>query len=651
VPVSAEALTFHGGSDWRDDYRVSTMHGPGDVPVDDEGEALRLDDGSGAGWFIVTERRSGLMSRVGRDAGGRSWAGVDHARDAFDYGPLQSTPPDYNRAANPAYPVPARARVIDPGATVDLGRAYTGVYHDGPQSAAAAFVSDFSAHAMPQFARSVGLNSFHPWTHGPGTSDANLRHQVDAARALGVESFMLDDQWQGGPGGVSGDWHFNPARFPTTAGHRVPDFVDYVHAAGLRLGLWMSPVEFHPSSQTYSRHPEWACAPVGDVTAQIPDDAGLGVWDVTNPGFQAYMVGVVDRLVAAYGVTEFKFDFMAWVDCPPHDYLDYEAAFISMVRAMERRHPAVTFELDETNDQRAWPFESAALGPSWFDNGHLHGSSSQAKLLHDIWTASPWLAPSTIGFGTYDNTLTTPYSVDYLLPISLLGHITFWSDLLKLSAPAAKQTAWWLSWYKAHREDLGGVVYENTARDPIDGQVWAAFQPWRTNHGYLFAFRQAQGPATQAIVLQALDPARRYTITDVRSGATVGRASGRELRTRGLSITLPTPYSARVLAIDPWNPNETLGLRATRRCTSHRRFRIRLRAPRGQRLRSASVFVNGRRVRVLHGRRLRAPVDLRGLPRGRFTVRVTARTLSGRSVSETRRYRTCTRRAARRHGR
>jgi len=82
------------------------------------------------------------------------------------------------------------------------------------------------------------------------------------------------------------------------------------------------------------------------------------------------------------------------------------------------------------------------------------------------------------------------------------------------------------------------------------------------------------------------------------------------------------------------------------RCASRRHFRIRLRAPRGDRLRSARVYVNGRRVRVLRGRRLRAVIDLRGLPAGRVRVRVVARTRHGRRVSETRRYRTCAKRGA-----
>jgi hypothetical protein len=80
---------------------------------------------------------------------------------------------------------------------------------------------------------------------------------------------------------------------------------------------------------------------------------------------------------------------------------------------------------------------------------------------------------------------------------------------------------------------------------------------------------------------------------------------------------------------------------AVQRCTSRRSFFIRLRAPRGQRLRSASVYMNGRRVSTVAGRRLRGRVDLRGLPRGTFRVTVVARTTKGRTIRRTRRYRTC----------
>jgi hypothetical protein len=81
---------------------------------------------------------------------------------------------------------------------------------------------------------------------------------------------------------------------------------------------------------------------------------------------------------------------------------------------------------------------------------------------------------------------------------------------------------------------------------------------------------------------------------------------------------------------------------STRRCASRRSFSIRLRVPRGSSVVRARVLVNGKRARVLRGARLRSRVDLRGLPKGRFTVRVELTLADGRRVSGTRAYRTCT---------
>jgi putative CocE/NonD family hydrolase len=81
----------------------------------------------------------------------------------------------------------------------------------------------------------------------------------------------------------------------------------------------------------------------------------------------------------------------------------------------------------------------------------------------------------------------------------------------------------------------------------------------------------------------------------------------------------------------------SLGLPSTRRCASRRHFRIRL----SRRLSSARVYVGHRRALVLGGRRLRAPVDLRGLPKGTVRVTVVGRTRSGRTVVARRRYHTC----------
>jgi hypothetical protein len=81
--------------------------------------------------------------------------------------------------------------------------------------------------------------------------------------------------------------------------------------------------------------------------------------------------------------------------------------------------------------------------------------------------------------------------------------------------------------------------------------------------------------------------------------------------------------------------------KASRKCRSRRNFRIRLREPKADPLVRATVTVNGRRVRVVQGTRLTAPVDLRNLPKGRYTVKIVATTASSRVIQGTRKYRTC----------
>ena len=98
----------------------------------------------------------------------------------------------------------------------------------------------------------------------------------------------------------------------------------------------------------------------------------------------------------------------------------------------------------------------------------------------------------------------------------------------------------------------------------------------------------------------------------------------------------PTPTPPAVLPAVRVNP-----LPASRRCVSRRRFKIRLRVPRGTRIARAKVFLNGKRLAVRRSDRLRAVVNLRGLPKGRFKVRISLVLDDGRRVKGTRTYRTC----------
>jgi hypothetical protein len=108
-------------------------------------------------------------------------------------------------------------------------------------------------------------------------------------------------------------------------------------------------------------------------------------------------------------------------------------------------------------------------------------------------------------------------------------------------------------------------------------------------------------------------------------------------------IPKPAPAPAPKPPVVSVTPAPTGGVKgvAQYQCGSRRNFVIRLR-PRGERIAMARVIVNGKRVKAHQGGRWTARVDLRTLPRKRFTVDVTVWTRGGTRFHEVRRYWTCT---------
>jgi len=83
---------------------------------------------------------------------------------------------------------------------------------------------------------------------------------------------------------------------------------------------------------------------------------------------------------------------------------------------------------------------------------------------------------------------------------------------------------------------------------------------------------------------------------------------------------------------------------ATPGCTKRSGFKLRVRGRRGYRLRSAVIFVGGRRAKVVRGKALRRSVRLTGLRQGRVRVDVTVNLRKGkrvRRISRSRTYRFC----------
>ncbi len=143
---------------------------------------------------------------------------------------------------------------------------------------------------------------------------------------------------------------------------------------------------------------------------------------------------------------------------------------------------------------------------------------------------------------------------------------------------------------------------------------------------------------------------RRIKVDDVFTDVPqLLRFSANEACSGGVTtpVTPPPPATTPPVSIPVVKPPPALRVAdlvvfpSIKKCVSRRLFQIRLRVPASADVVSAQVRVNGKSVAVRKGARLRSKVDLRKLPKGRFTVKITLKLKSGKTISATRRYKTC----------
>ena len=615
---------FRAGADWRNPDWPGPAVWVGYSPAGDWRETRTAGPGAaleaGAQWvstslgrrsaFMVMERNDFPSSRAQYD-GQVAVLRVDWSRDVVSLGPFEGDAHVESPGAGGG-----RRRLLRPGVPFRIEPAFTGVAthaDDEPWQ----FHRYLAGHRMVPYPKAVIFNSYRTQdgSRSTGAHDdmdfPTMAAVAPIARRLGVETFVLDDGWQS----LSGDWEPNSPEHPDPRWDGVPgsklsprypdsDFRAARDAiAPMRLGLWMSPLEFHPSARVAAQHPEWRCEPfasgVGAQHAATPNEgsneSGIIPWSTAAIADQEARVR---RAIERWGVRYFKFDFMVWLDCAGQgDLYDLHDQFLAMVDRLQADHPEVTFQLDDTNDYRLFPFESISRGPLWFQNG----TRPPDQQLHNLWSLSPWLPPYALGQHVLGGEHWRDHPVDTLMAAALLSHLTVWTDLRKLPDEVVAQAAPWVDFYKRHRSTLAQMTYP-LLDDPLR-KGWTALQPWdpEAGRGALLAFRQDGEGESRRIALRNVPPGRRFTLREAPSGRLVGSVTSEEL-TEGLRIELPRKRMARVLLIDAvggrCRDRVPPRSRFTRRARQASRSGVRL----GGRSRDRGCGGRVRRVRVALGR-------------------------------------------------
>ncbi|MFN2543186.1 MAG: CehA/McbA family metallohydrolase [Actinomycetota bacterium] len=549
------------GDDHRGDHRVSSR-APAGQALEGEGEWMTLAKPDGSRAFFVTQRVDYASTRMAYD-GTTGRAAVDLSKDVLYTGPFESDV----HAGSPAHHE-ARRRTILPGTTLELERVFTGFGVD-PDDEPWQHFRYLSAFRAPPWSHDVVFNSNGVDANriSTGAKDdmdlAEVQRQAAVARQLGIDTFVLDDGWQA----ASGDWCPDSPQCPEPRGLYQPRFPDDRFAAvrdalgGMKLGLWMSPMEFNPSAQAHGRNPQWTCQPTGSALEAYnradpnssSNEAGLVPWNPEATDQDGRMIDFLERRIRAaidaWHVRYFKFDFLVWLDCAgldPVTMYDYRESFLHMLDRVIADHPDVTFQIDETNDYRLFPFESLARGATWYANG----GPTVAEALHNLWILAPYVPPYALGQAVLGGDR-GKHATDYLMAAALASHMTFFTDLTRLSADEVQTAAKWVGLYDRERDRLSTFTYP-LLDDPLSGTTWTALQPWNpdTGRGALLVFRQGSPEVQRTIALRGIRGAGSYTLTDAMTGDVFGQFTADELRS-GIDVPLPDRFTARVLLIAP----------------------------------------------------------------------------------------------------
>lgn len=132
-----------------------------------------------------------------------------------------------------------------------------------------------------------------------------LKGIVDAVEGTGIDTFVLDDGWFGkrdNDRSGLGDWVVNTEKLKGG----LKGIIDYVHAKGMKFGLWFEPEMISEDSDLFRAHPDYA---IGAPNRPRCYSRHQFMLDLTRAEVRDYIVNAVNRVLAEHDIDYVKWDY------------------------------------------------------------------------------------------------------------------------------------------------------------------------------------------------------------------------------------------------------------------------------------------------------------------------------------------------------
>ncbi len=334
--------------------------------------------------------------------------------------------------------------------------------------------------------------------------------QAEAAAAIGIERFVLDDGWMAGRGDERaglGDWRPDPEKYP----HGLGPLIEAVTGLGMAFGLWVEPEMVNPDSELARAHPE-AVLRVAGRPAHL--SRHQLILDLTRPEIADGIFAQLDALLRAHPISYLKWDMNR----------DFVAAGDAEGRPAYRRHLLATYALLDRllAAHPSLEIESCASGGGRPDLGIL-------RRTHRVWTSdctdalqrlsiqrgfSRLLPPELMGAhvaASPNHQTGRRHTLGFRAAVALFGHLGVELDPTLLGEQERRELAAWIALHKRLRPLLHGGLHH--ARPTCAGRsLRGVVAPDRRHAAFLVAQEHTDAARAPPLAVPGLDPSLRYRL-------------------------------------------------------------------------------------------------------------------------------------------
>jgi alpha-galactosidase len=405
-------------------------------------------------------------------------------------------------------------------------------------------------------------------------SDTLIRKVADGLTGTGTDILIMDDGWQAD----RGDWETDKKKFPSG----LKPVCDYIIKKGMRPGLWMGLATVDKNSKVYREHPEWAIRDKNGKPTYLHTNGDNGHYTMSmGSGYYDYILARIKTLVKENSLAYIKLDFAVANSAYILDYEkkgdygsegkaypDRESSFYSIyertLKLFDELHTSFPDLLIDCTYE-VWGeyyLNDFALiehaDYDWLTNYEANPPEGPINIRQMSYDRARVIPPATnlIGnqqmYSSMDGDIRKNYKYTYLSLASTKALLV--GDPRTLTDDSKKWYLKWNNWFKMMDEKYQFTRFTQTS-DVFERATmtnWDGCYKFDKDKqgGVMFFYRNGSLEKQRTFAVPFANPEAKYQLYSPEDGKVYGKFTGKELLEKGITISIPSTYTAKVLGIE-----------------------------------------------------------------------------------------------------